>query len=86
MADVAAGFVGEENVDRNYPRMAGGEDFAFMLEKVPGAYIRIGQGGASAHNPYFDFNDEILPLAASVVAATAEKRLRKLNGGGDGVN
>ncbi len=33
MADVAAGFVGEENVDRNYPRMAGGEDFAFMLEK-----------------------------------------------------
>lgn len=43
MADVAAGFVGEENVDRNYPRMAGGEDFAFMLEKVPGAYIRIGQ-------------------------------------------
>ena len=86
MADVAAGFVGEENVDRNYPRMAGGEDFAFMLEKVPGAYIRIGQGGASAHNPYFDFNDEILPLAASVMAATAEKRLRKLNGGGDGVN
>jgi len=72
-------------VDRNYPRMAGGEDFAFMLEKVPGAYIRIGQGGASAHNPYFDFNDEILPLAASVMAATAEKRLRKLNGGGDGV-
>ena len=86
MADVAAGFVGEENVDRNYPRMAGGEDFAFMLEKVPGAYIRIGQGGAYAHNPYFDFNDEILPLAASVMAATAEKRLRKLNGGGDGVN
>lgn len=86
MADVAAGFVGEENVDRNYPRMAGGEDFAFMLEKVPGAYIRIGQGGASAHNPYFDFNDEILPLAASVMAATAEKRLRKLNGGGDSVN
>lgn len=86
MADVAAGFVGEENVDRNYPRMAGGEDFAFMLERVPGAYIRIGQGGASAHNPYFDFNDEILLLAASVMAATAEKRLRKLNGGGDGVN
>lgn len=66
MADVAAGFVGEENVDRNYPRMAGGEDFAFMLEKVPGAYIRIGQGGASAHNPYFDFNDEILPLAPAL--------------------
>ena len=43
-------------------------------------------GGASAHNPYFDFNDEILPLAASVMAATAEKRLRKLNGGGDSVN
>lgn len=83
MADVAAGFVGEENVDRNYPRMAGGEDFAFMLEKVPGAYIRIGQGGASAHNPYFDFNEEILPLAASVLAATAEKRLQKLNGGGN---
>lgn len=83
IADVAAGFVGEENVDRNYPRMAGGEDFAFMLEKVPGAYIRIGQGGAAAHNPYFDYNDDITPLAASILSKIAEARLRKLNGDRD---
>lgn len=84
IADVAAGFVGEENVDREYPRMAGGEDFAFMLQEVPGAYIRIGQSGASAHNPYFDFNDEILPLTASILSKTVEERLKKLNEGSDG--
>lgn len=83
IADVAARFVGEENVDRNYPRMAGGEDFAFMLEEVPGAYIRIGQGGAAAHNPYFDYNDDITPLAASILSSIVVERLKKLNGGVD---
>lgn len=83
LADIAADLVGEENVDRSYPRMAGGEDFAFMLEKIPGAYIRIGQGGAPAHNPYFDYNDDVTPLAATLLAAAAEQRLRALNEAAD---
>lgn len=83
LADIAADLVGKENVDRSYPRMAGGEDFAFMLEKVPGAYIRIGQGGAPAHNPYFDYNDDVTPLAATLLAAAAEQRLHALNGAAD---
>ena len=43
----------------------GAEDFSFMLQKKPGAYLRIGQGakdGAFLHNSRYDFNDEILPL------------------------
>ncbi len=79
VADIAAEIVGEKNVNRDYPRMPGGEDFAFMLEKVPGAYFRVGQGGNATHSPYFDFNDEIMPLAATAMARIVEKRLAHLN-------
>lgn len=58
--------------------MAGGEDFAFMLLKKPGAYIRVGQGGAPAHNGCFDFNDDILLPAATLLARTAVGRLKVL--------
>lgn len=78
MADTAASLVGEENVLRDYPRSTGGEDFAFMLEKIPGVYIRVGQGGAPAHNGFYDFNDEIIPLAATLLAKTLETRLEEL--------
>ncbi len=78
MADVAEEIFGKENVDRQYPRMAGGEDFAFMLLRKPGAYIRVGQGGAPAHNGCFDFNDDILLPAATLLARTAVGRLKVL--------
>jgi hippurate hydrolase len=76
-ADVAAELVGEANVDRNKPPASASEDFAFMLEKVPGAYIRLGNGEASApvHNDRYDFNDEAIPYGASVFATLAERRL-----------
>ncbi|GAB1826691.1 MAG: amidohydrolase [Burkholderiales bacterium] len=80
IADVGAELVGEENMKRNYPRATGGEDFAFMAGAVPGAYIRVGQGGAPAHNGYFDFNDEIIPLAATLLVKTLEKRFKDLAG------
>ena len=80
IADVGAELVGEENMKRNYPRATGGEDFAFMAGAVPGAYIRVGQGGAPAHNGYFDFNDEIIPLAATLLVKTLEKRFNDLAG------
>jgi hippurate hydrolase len=55
------------------------EDFAFMLQRVPGAYIWLGSGtGAGSlplHHPAFDFNDEVLPSGAALLAALAERRL-----------
>jgi len=55
------------------------EDFAFMLRKVPGAYVWLGQGsgahGASLHHPSYDFNDDVLPIGAALLAALAERRL-----------
>lgn len=61
--------VGTDNVERNLPPSMGAEDFAFMLQERPGAYIWIGNGtdenSHSLHNPHYDFNDRILPLGAS---------------------
>jgi amidohydrolase len=55
------------------------EDFAFMLQQVPGAYIwlgsRVGRHSPSLHDPAFDFNDEVLPIGAALLAALAERRL-----------
>jgi hippurate hydrolase len=54
------------------------EDFAFMLEEVPGAYVWLGQGGGPfsrpLHHPAYDFNDEVLPLGAALLATLAERR------------
>jgi hippurate hydrolase len=76
-ADAAAELVGEDNVDRNKAPASASEDFSFMLEKVPGAYINLGNGEASApvHNPRYDFNDEALPLGAALFARIAERKL-----------
>jgi len=58
------------------------EDFAFMLQQVPGAYVWLGQGKGPntphLHDPAYDFNDEILPIGASLLAALAESRLPPL--------
>ncbi|MFZ0499410.1 MAG: M20 aminoacylase family protein [Steroidobacteraceae bacterium] len=58
---------------------ATGEDFAFMLQQVPGAYIwvgsRKGESSPSLHHPSFDFNDEVLPAGAALLASLAERRL-----------
>jgi hippurate hydrolase len=57
----------------------GGEDFSYMLQAVPGAYIWLGQGGGPGgcflHNPNFDFNDEVIPLGAGYLAALVEESL-----------
>ena len=76
-ADTAAALVGEANVDRNKLPASASEDFAFMLEKVPGAYINLGNGEASApvHNDRYDFNDEAIPYGASLLATLVERRL-----------
>jgi hippurate hydrolase len=70
-ADAARALVGEAAVDDKAVAVTGGEDFCFMLQAKPGAFIFIGNGvGADGkapglHTPKFDFNDEIIPLGAA---------------------
>ncbi|WP_439629388.1 M20 aminoacylase family protein [Shinella sp.] len=62
----AAAVAGAENVDRDVAPMMGSEDFAFMLQKRPGAYVFLGQGKtAGLHHPKYDFNDEVIPAGVS---------------------
>ena len=81
MAAVCAEIVGEANVNRNPSLIVASEDFSFMLEKVPGCYINIGNGAGEdaceVHNPAYDFNDQALALGASVFARIVEKKLPK---------
>ncbi|WP_295376556.1 M20 aminoacylase family protein [uncultured Pseudacidovorax sp.] len=75
----AASLVGEAQVHTDIAPAMGSEDFAFMLQKRPGAYIGIGAGeGADdppVHNPYYDFNDQILPLGAAYWVALVRQQL-----------
>ncbi len=77
IADVAAELVGEGNVDRRKAPASASEDFSFMLEKVPGAYINLGNGEASApvHNHLYDFADEAIPYGAALFARLVERQL-----------
>jgi hippurate hydrolase len=80
-ADVAQSLVGAENVVRDLEPSMGAEDFSFMLQVKPGAYLRIGQGDANGtgschlHNSHYDFNDAILPLGAALHASLAEQAM-----------
>jgi hippurate hydrolase len=79
--EAAAALVGEANVDRNAPPVMGSEDFAYMMERVPGAHISIGNGDtAGVHNHRYDFNDEAIPYGAALYAAIVEKKLPKGTG------
>ena len=79
--DVAAELVGPDKVWRDMQPSMGGEDFSFMLQVLPGAYIRVGQGRIDGPGPYplhnsrYDFNDEILPLGAALHASLVERAL-----------
>jgi len=78
-AQVAARIFGGNNVVREFDPTMGGEDFAYMLQAKPGAYLLLGQGGGPSacylHNPGYDFNDEVIPLGAGYLAALAEDAL-----------
>ncbi|MCZ0735057.1 M20 aminoacylase family protein [Phreatobacter sp. AB_2022a] len=74
--EAAAAVVGEASVDRDATPVMGGEDFSYMLNARPGAFIFIGQGDtASVHHPAYDFNDEIIPIGMSYWAKLVESRL-----------
>jgi hippurate hydrolase len=78
-AAVAARVVGADRVIRNADPSMGAEDFSVMLERRPGCYVWLGQGGGPdscmVHNPRYDFNDEILAVGASYWALLAETAL-----------
>ena len=72
-ASVARDVAGAAAVNDNAPREMGSEDFSYMLEARPGAYLFMGTGlGAGLHHPAFDFNDEAAPLGASFFARLVE--------------
>ncbi|MFI5447979.1 M20 aminoacylase family protein [Polaromonas sp. UC242_47] len=79
--EVALELVGEERVTRQGLALSASEDFAFMLERVPGSYLFIGNGdGDSAgacmvHNPGYDFNDANLPIGAAYWVLLAQRFL-----------
>jgi len=74
--DVAGELFGEENaVELDNPSM-GGEDFAFFLEKVPGAFIWLGVGDVSGlHTAQFSFDEEVLSQGSALLAALALESL-----------
>jgi len=65
-ASVASQVVGQDRVDTDVPPVMGAEDFSFMLEARPGAFIFVGNGdSAGLHHPAYDFNDEVIPVGTS---------------------
>ena len=73
-AAVAREVVGPDLVDARSNREMGSEDFSYMLEARPGAYLFLGTGpGAGLHHPAFDFNDEAAPIGASFFAKLVER-------------
>ena len=75
--DVASEIVGEAHVNRDLMPMMGGEDFAFMLNERPGAFIWVGNGpGAGLHHPEYNFNDDAIPFGTSYWVRLVETALR----------
>ena len=78
-ARVGERIFGRDNVVREFDPAMGGEDFSYMLQARPGAYVLLGQGGEPSgcylHNPNYDFNDDVIPLGAGYLAALAEEAL-----------
>jgi len=75
-AEIAGEISGVERVDTNAPPSMGGEDFAYMLEARPGAYIFLGNGDtAELHTDGYDFNDDIIPVGTSYWVRLAERAL-----------
>jgi hippurate hydrolase len=73
-ADVAREVVGTDAVNADANKEMGSEDFSYMLEARPGAYLFLGIGpGAGLHHPAYDFNDEAAPVGASFFARLVER-------------
>lgn len=84
-ASVCAERVGADNVQRDPPLIMASEDFSFMLERVPGCDLNIGNGdgesGCDVHNPAYDFNDAAIPLGARSSCARSSAGSRAAEAG-----
>ena len=80
-AGVCAELVGADHVDRQPPLIMASEDFSFMLERVPGCFVNIGngdvEGACEVHNPSYDFNDAAIPLGVAFFVRAVERRLAR---------
>jgi metal-dependent amidase/aminoacylase/carboxypeptidase family protein len=75
-AEIARAVAGEDKVLWGRPPRMGGEDFAYMLNARPGAFINVGNGDtAGVHHPEYDFNDEAIPYGCSFFAELIERRM-----------
>jgi amidohydrolase len=75
-AEIADEIAGTDKVDRDTPPLMGAEDFAYMLEERPGAFIYVGNGdSAMLHHPAYDFNDDAIPVGTSYWVRLAERAL-----------
>jgi hippurate hydrolase len=75
-ASVASEIVGSSQVDTTLPPMMGAEDFSFMLNARPGAFIWVGNGeSAGLHHPAYNFNDDVIPLGTSYWVKLVETAL-----------
>jgi amidohydrolase len=78
----ASALVGADAVDANTPAVTGGEDFAYMLQQRPGAFIFIGNGVSAdgsyhgLHTPRYDFNDDIIPLGVAYWVSLVREELK----------
>ncbi|MBV8617925.1 MAG: amidohydrolase, partial [Curvibacter sp.] len=83
---VALELLGAQRVTTQAPPLTGSEDFAFMLEKVPGSYLLIGNGDASTgghgacmvHNPNYDFNDDNIAVGSAYWVLLAQRFLQAI--------
>jgi hippurate hydrolase len=78
--NVAIDFFGDAAVTRQGPAISGSEDFAFMLEKIPGSYLFIGNGDkpgtCMVHNPAYDFNDDNIAIGATFWSELVKQYLK----------
>ncbi|WP_420334431.1 M20 aminoacylase family protein [Roseibium sp.] len=75
-AEIAEGIAGDGKVNRSIEPMMGGEDFSYMLEERPGAFIFAGNGDtAGLHHPEYDFNDDLIPVGCSYWVKLVETAL-----------
>ncbi|ARQ01757.1 M20 aminoacylase family protein [Pseudorhodoplanes sinuspersici] len=75
-ASVASEVAGKDRVNDELPPMMGAEDFSYMLNARPGAFIFVGNGdSAGLHHPAYDFNDDVIPIGSSYWVKLVEKAL-----------
>ncbi len=74
-AEAIAAVLGRDNVETDRRAYPFSDDFSYMLERWPGAYLFLGMDSAMCHHPTFRFDDQLLPVAAAVFAGIVERRL-----------